>query len=96
MMVIVVYDICTSDETGEYRLRKINRICRNVGHNIQGSVFECVVTPAELNYLRQAITDVIDPLVDKVKIYHMGSNWEKSIESLGADDGYDPKGALIV
>jgi len=96
MMVIVTYDICTTDEAGAYRLRKMNRICRNVGHNIQGSVFECIVTPAELNYLREAITSTIDYSVDKVRIYHMGHNWRKNIESIGVDDGYDPEGALIV
>lgn len=94
-MVIVVYDICTIEDGGEYRLRKINRVCRNVGHNVQGSVFECLITPAELKYLRKAIEDIINPNVDKVKMYYIGSNWEGRIESLGADDGYDPKGALI-
>ena len=95
-MVIVAYDICTTDDAGAYRLRKIHRICKNVGHNIQGSVFECIVTPAELNYLRQAILDTIDGSADKVRIYHIGRNWRKNIESLGVDDGYDPEGALIV
>lgn len=95
MMVIVVYDICTIEDGGEYRLRKINRVCRNVGHNVQGSVFECLLTPAELKYLRKAIEDIINPNFDKVKLYYIGSNWEGRIESLGADDGYDPKGALI-
>lgn len=95
-MVIVTYDICTTNDTGAYRLRKINRICRNVGHNIQGSVFECIVTPAELNYLRKAILDAIDDSVDKVRIYHIGRNWRRNIESLGLDDEYDPEGALIV
>lgn len=95
-MVIIAYDICTTNDFGEYRLRKINRICKNLGHRVQESVFECILTPAEIVFFKKEVDEIINHESDKVRIYLLGSNWESKIEELGSGDGYDPKGTLII
>ncbi len=96
MMVVIAYDICTTNEFGDYRLRRVNRICKNLGHQVQESVFECIITPSELVFFKKEIEELIDQNTDKVRIYILGDNWDNRIEELGASDGYDPKGVLIV
>nr|WP_319585488.1 CRISPR-associated endonuclease Cas2 [uncultured Desulfobulbus sp.] len=46
MMVLVSYDVRTSEPGGAKRLRRVAKVCRNFGQREQFSVFECVVDPA--------------------------------------------------
>ena len=45
MMVLISYDVSTSDEGGKKRLRKVARECQNHAQRVQNSVFE-----ADLDY----------------------------------------------
>jgi len=41
MLIIVSYDVATSTEDGEKRLRHVAKICQKYGQRVQNSVFEC-------------------------------------------------------
>ncbi len=96
MLVLVTYDVETVSEGGQKRLRHVAKICVNYGQRVQNSVFECVVTPAELIELKLKLEQIIDKEKDNLRIYHLGKNWQKNLEIIGKKRSYDPeKDALI-
>lgn len=96
MMVLVSYDVSTMDRVGARRLRRVAKICQNHGQRVQYSVFECIVDPAQWTCLRQQLIEVIDQDQDSLRFYFMGSNWKKRVEHIGAKEGIDQEGPLIV
>lgn len=96
MLVVVCYDVSTIEAEGQRRLRRVSKVCKDYGQRVQFSVFECVVDPAQWTRFRQKLIDEIDPEVDSLRFYFLGSNWKRRIEQLGAKKSYDPEGPLIV
>ncbi len=96
MMVLVSYDVATSDDGGQKRLRRVARICKNYGQRVQYSVFECLVDPAQWTLLRKKLEDQIDPSKDSLRYYFLGANWQKRVEHTGAKPSFDQEGPLIV
>jgi len=96
MMVLVSYDVATSDSGGARRLRRIAKICVNHGQRVQFSVFECIVDPAQWVKFRQQLIKEIDEARDSLRFYFLGSNWHKRVEHVGAKPGIDQEGPLIV
>ncbi len=96
MLVVVCYDVSTIDAEGPRRLRRVAKACKDYGQRVQFSIFECEVDPARWAFLRQRLIDEIDPKVDSLKFYFLGSNWKRRIEQIGAKKSYDPNDPLIV
>lgn len=96
MLVVVCYDVSTSDAEGPRRLRRVAKACKDYGQRVQFSIFECEVDPARWAFLRQRLIDEIDPKVDSLKFYFLGSNWKRRIEQIGAKKSYDPNDPLII
>lgn len=96
MMVLVSYDVATSDDGGQKRLRRVAKICKNYGQRVQYSVFECLVDPAQWTLLRKKLEDQIDPSKDSLRYYFLGANWQKRVEHTGAKPSFDQEGPLIV
>ncbi len=96
MMVLVSYDVATSDDGGPRRLRRVAKICKNYGQRVQYSVFECIVDPAQWTLLRKKLEDQIDPSKDSLRYYFLGANWQKRVEHTGAKPTFDQEGPLIV
>ena len=95
-MVLVSYDVATSDKAGARRLRRIAKICQNNGQRVQYSVFECLVDPAQWTAMRQSLIDVMDDTQDSLRFYFMGSNWKNRVEHVGAKEAVDMEGPLIL
>ncbi len=96
MMVLVSYDVSTSDDGGQRRLRRVAKICKNYGQRVQYSVFECIVDPAQWTLLRKKLEDQIDPSKDSLRYYFLGANWQKRVEHTGAKPTFDQEGPLII
>lgn len=96
MFVIVSYDVATSKDGGQRRLRRVARACLDYGQRVQYSVFECIVDPAQWTVLRQRLIDEIDPKEDSLRFYFLGSNWRHRVEHVGAKRTLDQEGTLIV
>jgi CRISPR-associated protein Cas2 len=96
MMVLVSYDVATSDDGGQRRLRRVAKICKNYGQRVQYSVFECIVDPAQWTLLRKKLEDQIEPSKDSLRYYFLGANWQKRVEHTGAKPTFDQEGPLIV
>lgn len=95
MMVLVSYDVSTSSEGGERRLRRVAKACRDCGQRVQFSVFEIEVEPDQWTRLRQRLIDLIDEEVDSLRFYFLGRNWQKRIEHIGAKPALDMNGPLV-
>lgn len=96
MMVLVTYDVNTETAEGRKRLRRVAKVCENSGQRVQNSVFECLVDPARWADMRQRLMKEINPDVDSLRFYFLGSNWKRRVEHSGAKPAYDPEGPLIV
>ncbi len=96
MLVLVTYDVSIVTDDGQRRLRRVAKACKDYGQRVQFSVFECEVDPAQWAVLRQRLIDEIDPAVDSLRFYFLGSKWRGRIEEIGAKKSYDPGGPLIV
>lgn len=96
MMVLVSYDVQTSDDGGQARLRRVAKTCKNYGQRVQFSVFECAVDPAQWVALRQELLNVIDEKKDSLRFYFLGANWKRRIEHIGAKEAVDFEGPLVV
>lgn len=96
MMVLITYDVDTTTMAGEKRLRKVAKECVNYGQRVQNSVFECLLTEAQIVSLKAILSSIIEDDKDSIRIYFLGSNWQRKIETLGKLISYDPTDALII
>lgn len=95
MYVLVTYDVSTFDAEGRRRLRRVAKTCLDYGQRVQNSVFELKVDPAQWTACRLKLTEIIDPKTDSLRFYHLGANWKRRVEHVGAEPGYDVDGPLI-
>ena len=95
MMVLVSYDVRTIDKAGARRLRQVARACQDHGQRVQFSVFEIEVDPAQWTLLRARLCQLIDPETDSLRFYHLGKNWQRKVEHVGAKPAVDMNGPLI-
>ena len=96
MLVVICYDVSTTEPEGQRRLRRVAKACKDYGQRVQFSVFECEIDPAQWTALRQRLIDEIKPEVDSLRFYFLGSKWRRRIEEIGAKESYDPGGPLII
>lgn len=96
MFVIVSYDVATSDEGGQRRLRRVARACQDYGQRVQYSIFECIVDPAQWAMLKDRLISEINPAKDSLRFYYLGSNWKHRVEHVGAKASIDQEGPMII
>jgi CRISPR-associated protein Cas2 len=95
MLVVVSYDVDTTDVAGRRRLRHIAKTCQNHGQRVQFSVFECEVTPAEWVKLRTRLFEQMDEAKDSLRFYFLGDA-KRRIEHAGNRRPIDLDGPLMV
>ena len=95
MMLVVTYDVDTSDTAGQKRLRKVAKICERYGMRVQNSVLEVLVDAAQLVTLKSELEKVIDIAQDSVRFYRLGNTYESRIETMGKRPLVEAGKALI-
>jgi CRISPR-associated protein Cas2 len=96
MMVVVAYDVKTDTDEGRRRLRRVAKVCEDVGQRVQNSVFECLVDAAQWTALRARLMKESKLSEDSLRFYFLGDNWRRRVEHVGAKISYDPQAPLIV
>lgn len=96
MMVVIAYDVDTTDPAGAKRLRKVAKHCVNYGQRVQNSVFECVADAATMVRIKKELIGLIDPTKDSLRFYSLGSKYQNKIEHYGAKPTYEPEGFLAL
>ena len=93
---MITYDVETVSAQGQKRLRQVAKVCTDYGQRVQNSVFELNIYPADLVNIKNKLEKIIDPKKDSIRIYNLGKNWEKRIETLGVDHSYNPEKDLLI
>ncbi|MGE0850608.1 MAG: CRISPR-associated endonuclease Cas2 [Hyphomicrobiaceae bacterium] len=96
MMILISYDVSTESQGGKRRLRRVARACRDYGQRVQYSVFECEVDPAQWVKLKARLIQEIEPEKDSLRFYHLGTNWKRRVEHVGAKPVLDLEGPLVL
>lgn len=96
MMVLISYDVSTSDAAGRARLRKVAKQCQNHAQRVQNSVFEADLDYGNFLKLKERLIKLIDPSKDSLRFYYLGNHWQKRVEHIGAKEAYDPEGVIIL
>ena len=96
MLVLVTYDVSTTEANGATRLRAVAKACRDYGQRVQFSVFEIEVDPAQWTKLKARLESIIKPEFDSLRYYYLGANWSRRVEHVGAKPAADLNGTLIV
>lgn len=95
MMVLITYDVNTTDRAGRRRLHRVAKACDGIGQRVQQSVFECVVDSAQFAEFKQRLCQIIDDEKDSLRFYFLGAKWQRRVEHVGAKPSFDPEGILI-
>lgn len=95
MMLVITYDVDTSDYAGQKRLRKVAKICERYGMRVQNSVFEVLVDAAQLVVLKNELSKNIDQEHDSVRFYRLGNSYENRIDTIGKKPLVEAGSALI-
>lgn len=95
-MVLISYDVSTQSAAGRKRLRLVAKKCQSRAQRVQNSVFEANLDYGEFMKLKNELVQIIDEELDSLRFYYLGNDWHKKVEHIGAKDGYDPEGVIIV
>lgn len=96
MMVLVSYDVSTTDKAGRTRLRKVAKECQNYGQRVQNSVFEIDVDYSTFLKVKDKLLKLIDEKQDSLRFYYLVKNRKNRVEHYGAKETYDPEGVIII
>lgn len=96
MLMLVTYDVNTTEGNGAARLRAVAKACRDFGQRVQYSVFEIEVDPAQWTRLKARLEGIIKPECDSLRYYYLGANGQRRVEHVGAKPTADLGGTLIV
>jgi CRISPR-associated protein Cas2 len=96
MMVLISYDVNTTDPAGRRRLSKVAKECQNHAQRVQNSVFEANLDYSTFIKLKDRLVNLIDKDKDSLRFYYLGNNWHSKIEHIGAKETYDSEGVIIL
>lgn len=94
--VLVTYDVSTETKEGRRRLRKVANICLGFGQRVQLSVFECRVTPAQLEELEDRLRHAIDESEDSLRLYRLPGPRDRYLRVYGNPPPHDFREPMIV
>jgi CRISPR-associated protein Cas2 len=94
--ILITYDVNTRTPAGEKRLRRVARACVDHGQRVQKSVFECVLTQAQLEALRERLLGEINLAEDSLRLYRLPEEVELVREVYGVFKDIDFTGPLIL
>lgn len=83
MLMVITYDVDTTDVQGAKRLRKVAKLCECNGMRVQNSVFEVLIDAAQLVVLKAELSKIIDHERDSIRFYRLGNSYQHKIETMG-------------
>lgn len=96
MLLVIAYDVDTTDAQGARRLRKVAKLCERNGIRVQNSVFEVLVDAAQLVVLKAELSKVIDHERDSIRFYRLGNSYRHKIETMGRTPVIQTGDALLL
>lgn len=96
MEILVTYDVSTETKEGRRRLRRVAEVCEAYGQRIQKSVFECTVTPADLEKLKRRLEREVAKDEDSLRIYRLLEPRGRFLWSIGVKPAFDLHDPLVL
>lgn len=96
MLILITYDVSTTDATGRKRLAQVAKMCQNFGQRVQNSVFECMLDNVQFCRLKHELKALIDTKRDSLRFYNLGDKYKTKVEHMGIKESYDIEGPLIL
>lgn len=96
MMVLISYDVATSGEEGQKRLRKVAKECEKHAQRVQNSVFEADLDYSSFLKLKDSLIHIINDEEDSLRFYYLGNHWQRRVEHFGVKQGYNPEAPIIL
>lgn len=94
MLILICYDVATTDKEGQKRLRKVARACQDYGQRVQNSVFECNVDKTRWTILKERLLHEIKPEEDSIRIYFLDR--DTKVEHYGVKKHFDLNDHMIL
>ena len=91
----MTYDVATDSPEGRRRLRRVAKVCEGFGQRVQYSVFECLVSTAQLKQLLHRLEQEIAPVEDSLRVYRLQEPRERHLHVLGRAQEFDLHDPLI-
>jgi CRISPR-associated protein Cas2 len=89
--VVVVYDI-----SNDRRRTRLHNALLSYGTPVQYSVFECLLSPAELERMKRAVQREIRPRVDRVRFYYLCAACVAKTEVTSGPEVLDDPDVIVV
>lgn len=96
MLILVTYDVNTSDVSGKRRLRQVAKACVAHGQRVQNSVFECTLDAAQFKLFKHELLKLIDSEKDSLRFYMLGNKPQHKVEHIGVKVSYAADDVLIL
>ena len=96
MLLVITYDVDTTDAQGAKRLRKVAKACVDHGQRVQNSVFECLLDAAQYAVFKAQLTALIDPDADSLRFYQLGNSYKTRVEHIGRAPQWSQDDVLLV
>ena len=96
MLMLVSYDVNTTNAAGRRRLRRVAKLCESRGIRVQNSVFECYVDWSQWIELKGDLESICDPDTDSLRYYNMGNNYEGKAIHYGVKATIDPMKDMLL
>lgn len=74
MLILICYDVATTESAGRRRLRRVARACLDYGQRVQNSVFECRVGKTQWAILQDRLVGEINKDEDSIRFYYLDSD----------------------
>ena len=96
MIILITYDVDTTEREGQKRLRQVAKACTDYGQRVQNSVFECEVTDVQLVVLKDRLKSIVNMGLDSIRIYHLNKNEKRRVEVIGIETSFNVNETIII
>jgi CRISPR-associated protein Cas2 len=91
MQIVICYDIPDTK-----RRTRLHKTLKSYGQPVQYSVFECDLSPRQLQRMAKAVRDVIEPGQDNVRYYRLCRSCAAGVEVFGGKPLEEVKAAYVI
>ncbi len=96
MLILVCYDVSTETPEGRRRLRRVAIACEARGERVQKSVFECRLTPMQMEALEKELLEEIDETEDCLRLYRLQEPLKQNVKEYGKFSATNFEDPLII
>ena len=96
MLVLITYDVSTTDAAGKRRLRQVaKKVCSTWTARAKFRYLSAALDAAQLRLLQAELTALIDPKTDSLRFYSLGNHYQTKVQHIGAHPAYQPDDVLM-